>query len=83
MTQIERRQARIRSIHQQVASNRQKEYVMSDPNAHHHIGVTENQPIHIGSFLQAHAGDPAIKVSWDSSLKCQKVYLPTGFLAKA
>ena len=36
---------------------------MNDPDTHNYIGVTENHPEHIGTFLQVHSGDPAIKVS--------------------
>lgn len=67
MAEIERRQGRIRKIRQNLPSDT-KERVASDPDAHHHIGVAENQPVHIGSFLRAHSGDPAIKVSPDSPM---------------
>ncbi|KAG1738145.1 uncharacterized protein EDB91DRAFT_1054736 [Suillus paluster] len=30
-------------------------------DAHHHIGLTQKCPIHIGSYLHVHEGDPAIK----------------------
>lgn len=32
-------------------------------HVHHHIGMTQKYPVHIGSFLRSHEGDPAIKVS--------------------
>jgi hypothetical protein len=66
LARIERRQARLRLIRQKVAGAfpraARKERVSQDPDAHHHIGVSENHPEHIGSFLRAHDGDPAIKV---------------------
>jgi hypothetical protein len=33
------------------------------PHAHHHIGATQKFPVHIGSYLISHEGDPAIKVN--------------------
>jgi hypothetical protein len=64
LTQIERRQARIRRIKQKCRQNR-NERVANTPEAHHHIGRSENQFEHIGTFLNAHAGDPAVKVGGD------------------
>jgi hypothetical protein len=29
---------------------------------HHHIGVSQNQYEHIGTFLRTHNGDPAVNV---------------------
>ena len=52
---------RIGHIRQRLAPR--KECVVNNPDAHHHIGVAENHPEHIGTFLQVHAGNPAIKVS--------------------
>ncbi|RDB18539.1 hypothetical protein Hypma_000288 [Hypsizygus marmoreus] len=34
--------------------------IATDPAMHHHIGVSENFPQHIGTFLRTHFGDPAI-----------------------
>jgi hypothetical protein len=34
-----------------------------DPAVHHHIAAAENNPQHIGTFLQTHSNDPATKVS--------------------
>lgn len=33
-------------------------------DAHHHIGKSQNEPEHIGTFLSKNAGDPAIKVKF-------------------
>jgi hypothetical protein len=43
---------------------KQMEFVPNSPEAHHHIGVAENNPEHIGSFLWLHAGDPVVKVDF-------------------
>lgn len=70
MTQIERRQARIRRIREQLNikgnSTIEANVGMSsspDPNVRYHIGKTQNQPEHIIAFVQNNAGDPAIKVN--------------------
>lgn len=34
-----------------------------DPAVHHHIGVGENEPLHIGTFCRDHIDDPAVAVS--------------------
>jgi hypothetical protein len=33
------------------------------PHVHHHIGSTQKHPVHIGTYLRTHEGDPALKVS--------------------
>jgi hypothetical protein len=72
MTRIERRQARIRRIkHKLTAKMAQVENVASAPEAHHHIGSSQNRYEHIPSFLHAHEGDPAILVcAVFTDLKC-------------
>lgn len=64
MTQIERRQARIRRIRaRNLASNKMEtETVDRDPEVHHRIAKSQNQPEHLGQFVHKHSGDPAIKV---------------------
>jgi hypothetical protein len=66
LTQIERRQARIRRIHEQhhKCGKPQNEQVQvaSTPDVHHVIGKSQNHPKHITLFLRKHAGDPAVKV---------------------
>lgn len=62
MTKIERRQTRIRRIKQKLSNEIHTEDVATTPDAHHHIGLSENRYEHIGSFLNAHSGDPAIEV---------------------
>jgi hypothetical protein len=65
ITQIERRQTRIRRIRDRLRQTKNvgNEEVASSPDAHHHIGKSENNPEHIGRFLQEHADDPATKVT--------------------
>ena len=31
------------------------------PEAHHHIGSSQNYPEHIPNFLRVHEGDPAVQ----------------------
>ena len=38
------------------------EKVSKSPEVHHHIGMSQDHHSHIGTFLQAHVEDPAIKV---------------------
>ncbi|KIK35174.1 hypothetical protein CY34DRAFT_56217, partial [Suillus luteus UH-Slu-Lm8-n1] len=63
LTRIERRQARIRRIGDTIVHRPHVEIseMARSPQAHHHIGLTQKYPIHIGSYLVSHPGDPAIK----------------------
>jgi hypothetical protein len=40
-----------------------EEEVATSPEAHFHVGKSQNSPQNIPLFLQRHARDPAIKVS--------------------
>jgi hypothetical protein len=64
LTQIERRQARLRHLRarHQKAGTPPREEVAATPDMHHVIGKSQNYPENIPLFLQKHAGDPAIKV---------------------
>jgi hypothetical protein len=64
LAQIERRQARIRRIRDRhkTANQPDAEIPPGMPNVHHVIGKSQNQPESIPTFLQKHAGDPAISV---------------------
>jgi hypothetical protein len=66
LTQLERREARIRLIRQRVAQGSStiadEEHVPTDPMTHHHIGVAENHKQPFSMFLQSNNGDPAITV---------------------
>lgn len=67
LAQIERRQARLRRIRQNIQTMGVKKDLQSssptDLSSHHHIGVSENLPQHIGCFIQENQGDPATKAS--------------------
>jgi hypothetical protein len=64
MTQIERRQARMRRIRAtfQKSGKTIDEDVATSPEAHHVIGISQNFPEHVPMFLHKNRGDPAIKV---------------------
>jgi hypothetical protein len=71
MTQIERRQTRIRRIKHKLISTRaqvQVEVVATAPEAHHHIGTSQKRREHIPSFVHDREGDPAVQVSTISNL---------------
>lgn len=66
MTQIERREARIRRIRAQ-SLNEDKglisyERVAANYGVHHCIGQSEASPEHIGLFVRNRGGDPSVKV---------------------
>jgi hypothetical protein len=65
MTQIERRQARLRRIRTRylMTGKPLDEDVATTPEAHHCIGITQNHPENVALLLQNHKGDPAIKVA--------------------
>jgi hypothetical protein len=63
LAQIERRQARIRRINQKSRISSESRGPQNfDPTVHHHIGVGENGPLHIGTFCRENADDPAVMV---------------------
>jgi hypothetical protein len=66
MTQIERREARIRRIRtrnlSEGKSSANLEEVAVNPEVHHSIGKTEASPEHIGLFVMNCNGDPSVKV---------------------
>jgi hypothetical protein len=65
MTQIERRQARLRRIRARclMAGKSVDEDVATTPEAHHCIGISQNHPENVTLSLQNHKGDPAVKVA--------------------
>jgi hypothetical protein len=65
LTQIERRQARIHRIRQNLDGRHsiKDSDIAVSPDVRYHVGSTQNHPENIPLFLQKHAGDPAIKVS--------------------
>lgn len=69
MAQIERRQACLRKMRSKLGKPKNPaihDSVALDPQSHHHIGKSENEPEHIGTFLKMHQGDPAIMVQLSS-----------------
>lgn len=64
MAQIERRQARIRCIKESIHEvDDLNEGIARFPNAHFHIGLTEDRPILLARFLFLNSEDPAVNVS--------------------
>ena len=61
LARIERRQARIRRIRAR-HSDSVHEQVDSTPEKHHHIAKSQNDNVHIGTFLRKNVGDPAVQV---------------------
>jgi hypothetical protein len=85
LARIERREARLRRIRAKLsnAGQLQEETVAADPQKHHHIGRSQNNYHHIGTFLRNNAADPAVKVGVVrviDSCKPDKKYL--AFLAE-
>lgn len=69
ITQIERRQHRIRRLRahlQMPPTQNTRTYTEHafTPDTHHHIGKSQNEYEAIGTFLSQNAGDPAIQVSF-------------------
>jgi hypothetical protein len=64
ITSIERREARIHHIRdkQLPRSVVIEEEVATSPEAHFHIGKSQNYPENIPLFLQRYLGDPAVRV---------------------
>lgn len=66
LTQIERREARLRRIkqrHQAGVPRTDAHEIANDPKLHHHIGQSEKIYDEFGQYLRNHTGDPAMKVS--------------------
>jgi hypothetical protein len=66
ITQIERRQERIRRIRMRNLGdgdiNPLDESVATNPDIHHCIAKSEAHPEHIGLFIKKNQGDPAVEV---------------------
>ena len=65
LSQIERREARLRRIQSKLHNNQppvRRESVAKTLKEHHHIALSQNFYEHIGTFLQKNVGDPAIQV---------------------
>jgi len=83
LTQIERREARLRRIRIRAKLSKtgqgSGDLVARTPEEHYHIGVSEKSHLHIGTFLSKNAGDPAIQV-WIMQESCSVVPLTPFFL---
>jgi hypothetical protein len=64
LTQIECHKAQLRRVRARLSAKGRlpSKQVASTPEEHHNIGVSKKLHEHIGTFLQKHAGDPAIQV---------------------
>jgi hypothetical protein len=72
MTNLDRRETHMRAIHNRVSQSTsmpgqaqpfvEEPLPHTDPRQHHHISEGSNHPIDIGTFLQEHEGDPAVRV---------------------
>ncbi|OBZ65084.1 hypothetical protein A0H81_14943 [Grifola frondosa] len=62
LTQIERRQARIRAIRNRYnrAADTPKEEIDNSPNEHYHMGKSQNHREVLGPFLLKNSDDPAV-----------------------
>jgi hypothetical protein len=72
LTQIERRQARVRQIRSRLNAGKASRYneveYASSSMPQYCIGKSQNQPVILSIFLQENRGDPAVKVSNVSGL---------------
>ena len=77
LTQIERREARIRRISVQNFGRDEvhdrTEKVSTDPGVHYCIGKSERFFDHLGTFVRQHNGDPAIKVAEYATVQVESV----------
>lgn len=62
ITQIERRIHKLRLIRRRNNPDSYEKGEVVTPELHHHIGKSQNDAEHIGTFLSKNAGDPAVKV---------------------
>lgn len=65
LSKIEQRQRSIRMIRESLNSShlqRDPERIVVDPNTSYNMGISQNFPVHIPTFLQRNEGDLAIKV---------------------
>lgn len=59
---MERREARLRSLRGQHFPRAEDAVHTQDFESHHHMGKSQKEYDHIGTFLANNSGDPAIKV---------------------
>lgn len=77
ITQIERREhmlRRIRARNDRSSGHQRDTSEAVSPDMHHHIGKSQNEAEHVGTFLSTNASDPAVKVAFPmnclSNQKC-------------
>jgi hypothetical protein len=67
MARLERRQSRLHHIREKLGTQKtmmdNEAASTATPDLHHHIGKSQNSPLHIGTYVQRYANDLAIKVS--------------------
>lgn len=59
---MERREARLRSLHGQHFPRAEEAIHTQDFESHHYMGKSQNEYDHIGTFLTNNSTDPAVKV---------------------
>lgn len=59
---MERREARLRSLHAQHFPKAEDPILTQDFEVHHNMGKSQNDYEHIGTFLSDNSHDPAVKV---------------------
>jgi hypothetical protein len=71
MAKLERHQHRLRVLRERLEKSGATEVdeTADTPDAHHLIGKSQNDAEHIGLFVQKHAGDPAVRVSYFDCLR--------------
>lgn len=69
ITNIERREARLQSLRARNFPKAEEPILTDDFEAHHHMGKSQNEYEHIGTFLSQNVSDPAVKVSKPPLLK--------------
>lgn len=65
LTQIERRQERIRRIRERVdgVHHTLQEPIPRDPMKHYQVGKSQNHPVDVANFSRQNSNDPAVKVT--------------------
>ncbi|KAF7966162.1 hypothetical protein HWV62_39770 [Athelia sp. TMB] len=77
LANIDQRVTRLRRIRERNSQTKMApENCATTPEQHHHIALSENLPVHIGTFLSRGAGDPAIKVrAWPAPVLSRNLHL--------
>jgi len=75
LSKIEQRQCCIHAIRGKLNANSsphqiEPEDMAADPGVRYNMGISQKFPVHIPTFLQRNAGDPAIRVSGSFTFAC-------------